>query len=612
MRGVGKAMMGVGGALTAGVTLPIAGAGIAALKMAGDAEAASTRMSVTFGSAEDDMMRFLAGLQETTPAAMHELQGAASDAQGALITLGVEQDQANQMTKEALEVASNLSAHMDIPFAEALDKVRKGYAGNTEGLRDMAYNINQAEINAKALEMGLTAEGEAADGAARAQAVHALVMEQSTEIMGAAEANADTFNFQLRRLWASIKDLGAEMGALLLPVLRPLVGLLGAAVERFANAPKWVQYTVLAFAGLAAITGPVLLGLGGLIWAIGTISIALAPGGALAVGLPFVTGLFGTLATVLTTTVIPTLYRVGVAWLAALGPIGLVIAGVAAVAGAAYLIYRNWGPITNFFSGIFSGIRDQLSGWGAAFVGWWQNLPGRLASGLWAGLQAAPVFGPLISLVKGVLEWLSGNRPGFLTEAKNWILSMASGIITGIYEASPVKPIVDLFKWVVDGVKSVLGISSTSSVFHWIGEMIVWGAIEGIYATAGKLWDAVKDVFGGVADWAKDLLGIHSLSTVGRWIGQMFGLGAALGVEESAERMRAAASRMAPDMIRPPRIGGSGALSGAGSSGPRRRGPRRRRPIVMQVEVGGQRFEQAISGAAYEQLRKEIIAMESY
>jgi hypothetical protein len=62
------------------------------------------------------------------------------------------------------------------------------------------------------------------------------------------------------------------------------------------------------------------------------------------------------------------------AWAAVLAPIVLVIAGVAAVAAAAYLIYNNWGGMSSFFAGVwesvsaaFEPISPLLSGVGAVF-----------------------------------------------------------------------------------------------------------------------------------------------------------------------------------------------------------------------------------------------------
>lgn len=50
------------------------------------------------------------------------------------------------------------------------------------------------------------------------------------------------------------------------------------------------------------------------------------------------------------------------AWNAAMtaNPIGLVIAGIAALAGAAYLVYKHWKPIVEWFKGVFGWIGDAI------------------------------------------------------------------------------------------------------------------------------------------------------------------------------------------------------------------------------------------------------------
>jgi hypothetical protein len=43
-------------------------------------------------------------------------------------------------------------------------------------------------------------------------------------------------------------------------------------------------------------------------------------------------------------------------------PIGLIIAGIAALAGAAYLLFQHWEPIGEFFSGLWDGVKEITSG----------------------------------------------------------------------------------------------------------------------------------------------------------------------------------------------------------------------------------------------------------
>lgn len=73
-------------------------------------------------------------------------------------------------------------------------------------------------------------------------------------------------------------------------------------------------------------------------------------------------------------------------WGAITGPVGLVIAAVAAVAGAAYLIYKNWEPIKEFFIGLwedvsgffvnaFNSIKAKVLDWAISIAGILEKIP---------------------------------------------------------------------------------------------------------------------------------------------------------------------------------------------------------------------------------------------
>lgn len=41
-------------------------------------------------------------------------------------------------------------------------------------------------------------------------------------------------------------------------------------------------------------------------------------------------------------------------------PVGWIMIAIAAIAGAAYLIYKNWGPIKDFFIGLWAGVKNAF------------------------------------------------------------------------------------------------------------------------------------------------------------------------------------------------------------------------------------------------------------
>lgn len=90
---------------------------------------------------------------------------------------------------------------------------------------------------------------------------------------------------------------------------------------------------------------------------------------------------------------VPAIVAAGTALLTT--PIGWFLLGVAAIAGAVYLVYRNWEPISKFFTDLWEGVK---SAFGAA-VEWISEKIGALAE-LWAGIRTG---------FASVVEWISGK-----------------------------------------------------------------------------------------------------------------------------------------------------------------------------------------------------------
>lgn len=129
-------------------------------------------------------------------------------------------------------------------------------------------------------------------------------------------------------------------------------------------------------------------------------------------------------------------------------PIGWIITGVAAVAGAVYLIYRNW---------------DGISKW---FANLWQGLKGFFSQGIGDIAKQLLAWSPAGLLMKGIdaVFELFGARP--LSEVgAEWIGGLWDGIQqkwTGLtnWLSQRVTALVD---WMPDWVKDQLGIGSMAA-----------------------------------------------------------------------------------------------------------------------------------------------------
>ena len=150
-----------------------------------------------------------------------------------------------------------------------------------------------------------------------------------------AEIRFQTTSAQLTILWNTLKDVAVTLGDALMPMLRAtvdvmqstLVPALRVVVESFTGLPGWVQGTVVAFGGLVAVGGPMLLLFGQLSVALGTTATALG------VTIPAGAGIGATALAVFTG-------AAKAAWAALTGPVGWVIAGITAIGGA-FLLLRD-------------------------------------------------------------------------------------------------------------------------------------------------------------------------------------------------------------------------------------------------------------------------------
>jgi hypothetical protein len=168
--------------------------------------------------------------------------------------------------------------------------------------------VNDALVKTKAFEMGLSDGTGELSLQAKQAATLALIYEQTTAAQGQAAREADGASGAMRALTTEVKNLSTELGQILIPVITPVVAGIRDMVAGLRTLSPEMQTLIVGVAGVAAATGPLLLGLGGIIKT-----------------LPLITAGFTAIT----------------------GPIGI---AVAAIAGAAVLVVKNWDSIKEYFT----------------------------------------------------------------------------------------------------------------------------------------------------------------------------------------------------------------------------------------------------------------------
>lgn len=267
----------------------------------------------------------------------------------------------------------------------------------------------------------------------------------------------------------SFTNFMAVLGGSLAPVLGPMIDALGWMASTASDLAREYPVVTSALVGTVAVVGGLTAGIGALL---------LAYAGARA---PFMVFAFllersriagGPLAKVfgLAATSLRLFGRALVfvgrgLWALAMNPVALAIAAaVAVIAGAAYLIYKNWEPIKGFFSGIWVGIKTAFSG-GLAGVG--------------ALLLNWSPLGLLYKAFAGVLSWFGIDLPKNFSEfGANILRGLVDGILSGL---GLVKDAISNVAGATIGwFKDRLGIRSPSRVFMDAGGYVGEGAALGI------------------------------------------------------------------------------------------------------------------------------------
>lgn len=164
-------------------------------------------------------------------------------------------------------------------------------------------------------------------------------------------------------------------------------------------------------------------------------------------------------------------------------PIGLAITGIAL---GAFLIYKNWAPISAFFVGIWNTIKTAfnggITGISALIINW------------------SPI-GLFYSAFAKVLSWFGVDLPAKFTGFGAMILEgLKNGILSKVNAVKDA--ITGAVSGVIDKAKGILGIHSPSRVFMGIGGYTMQGMANGIANANGLPIAATSTATQGVVNTA--------------------------------------------------------------------------------------------------------------
>lgn len=308
---------------------------------------------------------------------------------------------------------------------------------------------------------------------------------------------------QFQTTMNQLKLIGADIVDTAAPAITSVAQTLGGVVKDLSD--KWnglsegQQQFIIKAALVAAAVGPVISGIGGVVTTVGALTKGIGE-------------------------VMDTVSAAG----ALSNPTILIIVGIAAAIGGVIAIIKNWGAITEWFSGVWSsicsGVQTVGEALGTFFSGLWDGIKTATSTAwdtiktavatVWDGLKTAAetVFNGIKTVVTGVWDGLKTATGTAWDAIKTAVTTVWDGLKTAA------ETVFNDIKTVVTGVWDGL---KTASSTAWNGiKTAVTTVWNGLKTAASTMFTGIKTVITGVWDGLKT-----ATSTV--WSGIKSGLSTA-------------------------------------------------------------------------------------
>lgn len=472
----GENLRSIGTKMTAGVTLPLVGAGIAAITWASDLDQAMGKSEAVFGDQASIIQEWAKGTAKAYGFAQSESIAMASTYGSLFKVMGMTNDVAADYSMELIGLAADMSAFNDVSNERSSQALMAGLTGEYMSLRSMGVFLNEAMVNQEALNIAMADGRDVITDADKVQARYNLILEQTAQQQGQAARESGNFASRMAQVRARVKDVGASIGQRLMPFALRFLDFVERMVGLFDKLSPKMQTAALVIAALAAAMGPVLLIIG-----------MLLPG-------------LAALATV-----------IGLL----LSPIGLLVIAIAALIALGIYAWANdlWG-VRDAVNGLMDALQvfepmvgDLVDAFQALREGDYDEVFHELRDAFYSfvdGLQALwpTVRAALAGIGQSILEWAAGVDWG------NVLSTAGSLLIQGIKIGAELGW--EAIKWYfTDLPLTIIGaIGDAVSTFYTLLNDHGYNLLAGLYNGAVEIWNStVQPWLSGVPGLITEALG---------------------------------------------------------------------------------------------------------
>ena len=204
--------------------------GMGLLNLAGDAAEMQSMSEAVFGQYVGDIRKFAQETALATGRSRFELEEMAATVQDTFVPLGFARGVAADMSKALVTLSVDVGSFKNAADTDVMNSFTSALVGNHEAVRRFGIVITEAELQAELFRMGIKKSKDEVTAAEKVQARFNLILAGTKDAQGDAARTADSYANRVKALQGTWRDLGTELGRVLIgPATFVIDKLLAAA-----------------------------------------------------------------------------------------------------------------------------------------------------------------------------------------------------------------------------------------------------------------------------------------------------------------------------------------------------------------------------------------------
>ena len=258
LAGFSSKMKDIGQSLSLRLTAPLALAGVAAFKLASDFEESLNKVNVAFKDSSKEVQAFA----KTSLKSFGIAEGTALDMSaqfGDMATsMGLSTAKAAKLSTSMVGLAGDLASFKNMNIEEVTTALSGVFTGETESLKRLGTVMTEDNLKAFALANGIKKLYTDMTQGEKVLLRYQYVLKSNSNAMGDFERTGGGAANQMRTFSEGLKELGVLFGQVVLPSVTAIIKQFNSILGYLRDLSPAAKTLILTFAGIAAITGPLL------------------------------------------------------------------------------------------------------------------------------------------------------------------------------------------------------------------------------------------------------------------------------------------------------------------------------------------------------------------